>query len=840
MSNYWPFLLLLLIPFIWRTQRNTRVDLSAKHLRLSGFVRSATVVLLALALTQPVIYRSGELVSVMYLLDISQSVLPADIQSGIQWIQQTNDSGKPDHGRFIPFGANSEAFETLNQIRTVSVGDKPGAIAQSATNIEGAIENAIANFAPHHLKRLVLMTDGNENLGRISGMVSRLKRENVQVYAVPLHARAGRDLWIESIMAPSAVTSEEQFPLEVHVYSQVNAAAHIELRQADKKLGARDVQLESGINRVAFETSIKSDSGPVTIEAEVTATEDTFLDNNKFSTSIVVNGPPHVLYVEGHAQSARYLDAALQKEGITVTTTSVNAVPVNAADFDVYDAVVLSDVARTSLSNQQMKAMATYVRDLGGGFVLAGGENTYGGGDGYSDSDIEKILPITFDAKRPHRSVAMIVVLDKSGSMGGPDFAFTKEAAQAPLEVLADTDSFGVLAFDSSFFWASPFQSAENRREIAQAISTIVPGGETDIYPPLEEAYMQLLNDQSEVKHVILLSDGHTAKDPFQTLAEKMAAANITVSTIALGTGADKDLLANIAKWGKGRAYFLTDAKRVPQVFQDESELATGTTLREGPFTPVVKKEAQMLKGIDFKTAPRLLGYVATKPKEKAQILLESDRKDPVLARWQYGLGKTAAFTSDLKDRWAVDWLRWNGYSKFWSQLVRQTMRAHDDSRLNLRVIRNGGHAQVTIDAIEKDGEFRNKIESQLRVLAPDQSVIEVPVHQVGPGSYEAEVALTQKGSYVFRLIGAEGGASRTLAYSYPDEYHFYPPNIEPLRAISNETNGKFEPTAADVFATRGETTPSPMQLWPYLVVLALLLYIGDVFLRRVRLFEHQ
>jgi len=839
MSNYWPFLLLLLIPYIWWTQRKTRVDLSGKHLRLSGLIRSAIVLLLALALTQPVIYRSGSLVSVMYLLDISQSVLPADIQAGIQWIQETNASGKPDHARYIPFGANAAAVDTVDQVRTVSIGEtRPGGILQNATNIEGAVGNALENFAPHHLKKLVLLTDGNENVGSIAGIASRLRKENVQVFAVPLHGRAERDVWIESVMAPLNVASEEQFPVEVHVYSQESATAHVELREADKKLGARDVLLASGINRIAFETSIKSDSGPVTIEAEVSAPGDTFLNNNKFQTPIVINGAPRVLYVEGHAQSAKYLPAALQKEGLTVTT--IGALPSTAGELDTYDAVVLSDVARSSLSNQQMRALATYVQDLGGGFILAGGENTYGGGDGYSETDVEKILPITFEIKRPHRSVAMIVVLDKSGSMGGPDFAYTKEAARAPLDVLANTDSFGVVAFDSSFFWVAPLQSAENRKEIAQDISTLVPGGETDIYPPLEEAYLQLMKDSSEVKHVILLSDGHTAKDPFQMLVEKMAAANITVSTLALGTGADKDLLANIARWGNGRAYFLTEAQRVPQVFQDETELATGTTLREGPFTPVVKKEAQMLKGIDFKTAPRLLGYVATKPKEKAQILLESDRKDPVLARWQYGLGKTAAFTSDLKDRWAVDWLHWNGYSKFWSQLVRQTMRAHDDSQLNLRVVRNGDHAHVTIDAIQKDGEFRNEINSQLRVLAPDQSVADVPIRQVGPGSYEADVALPQTGSYVFRLIGEDGGASRTLAYSYPEEYHFYPPSIETLRAISNETRGKFQPDPADIFATRGETAPSPMQLWPYLVVLALLLYVGDVYLRRVRLYERQ
>ena len=525
-------------------------------------------------------------------------------------------------------------------------------------------------------------------------------------------------------------------------------------------------------------------------------------------------------------------------EGFTVTIAGPDAVPATAGALDVYDAVVMSDVAASSLNELQMRAMATYVRELGGGFILVGGERTYGGNGGYSKTDIEKILPITFDVKRPHRSVAMIVVLDKSGSMGGPDFAFTKEAAKAPLQFLANTDRFGVVAFDSTFFWAVPFQSAANRTPIAQSINTLVAGGETDIFPALEAAYTQLATDSSEVKHVILLSDGHTANDPFPTLVEKMAQARITVSTIALSTGADKVLLANIAEWGKGRAYYLTDATRVPQIFTDETELTIGTTLREGPFAPVVKKHAEVFKGIDFKAAPPLLGYVGTRPKAKSEVLLESSRNDPILARWHYGLGKTAAFTSDVKDRWAVDWLHWRGYSKFWSQLVRETMRPHDNSEMDLRVVRDGDRAKVSIDAIQKDGKFRNKLEFELRVVGPDQSVSNVSLHQAGPGSYEAEFALTQKSSYVFHVIGENGGPSRTLAYSYPDEYHFYPPNTDPLRTISRETKGRFQPSVQDVFATHGETTALPMPLWPYLAILALVLYIGDVFLRRVRLFR--
>ncbi len=341
-------------------------------------------------------------------------------------------------------------------------------------------------------------------------------------------------------------------------------------------------------------------------------------------------------------------------------------------------------------------------------------------------------------------------------------------------------------------------------------------------------------NDSSEIKHVILLSDGHTGRDPFQSLVEKMAQARITVSTVALGAAADRDLLAKIAGWGKGRTYYVTDASHVPQVFTYEAELTTGSTLRESPFTPVVKKKAQVLKGIDFENAPDLLGYAVAKAKEKSEVLLESPREDPLFVRWQYGLGRTAAFTSDLKDRWAVNWLRWNGYSKFWSQLVRETMRPRDNSELNLSVVRDGDHARITADAIQKDGKFLNNGEFQLSVVQPDQSISNVPLPQVGPGSYEVQFPLKQEGSYVFHVTGENAGASRTLAYSYPDEYHLHEPNVDLLRAISDETKGKFQPAGLDIFATHGETTILPMPLWPYLASIALVLYFADIFLRRV------
>jgi uncharacterized membrane protein len=846
-DTYWPLALpLLIIPYFrWVQQQRTLMNLSPKQVKLLGMVRSAIVVLLALAVMQPVLYRSGESLSVVYLLDVSRSVSPPAVQSAMQWIQQTNQTGNPDHARFMPFASNSILFENLDQLKNVQVTNTTaaGSIDQTSTNIEDAVGQALGSFAPHHLKRLVLLTDGNENSGRMMTQLPRLKQAGVRVYTVPMGARANRDVWVETVMAPAQVPAEETFPMEVHVYSQVDTDGEVRIKDRDKTLGSRRVRLARGMNRVAFESRITEDTGPITVEAEVRVTDDAFTDNNRFRKSIIVQGKPQVLYIESRPESAKYLKQALELEGFEIDIALPASLPEAVDVLDGYDAIILSDVARSSLNDRQMNSIATYVRDLGGGLILAGGENNYGEG-GYSQTVIEEALPVTFDFKKKPDSVAMIVVFDKSASMGGLKLALAKEATKAALQLLRETDTFGVVAFDYNSYWPITLQPV-NRGMMSPEIDRIVASGETNAYPALGEAFVQLSASKSEVKHVILLSDGRSLANDFETLTKKMAAARITVSSVAVGDGADRDLLEKIARWGLGRSYYMNDPTKVPQVFIEETQLATGETLRENPFKPEVRKTVEAFKGIDFKTAPELLGYVRTTPKETSEILLETagkfpdDPKDPILARWQYGLGKSVAFTSDLKDRWAVNWLRWNGYGKFWSQLVRQTMRKRGDDRFDLRVERAENTANITINAIENDGRFRNNIQPQIKVIGPDQIASNVEAHQAGPGYYEATFPLTQKGSYLFRAADQQAaGPSRVLAYSYPDEYHFYPPNTDLLRSISAETGGKFQPAAQDIFMTDGETSPLPIPLWPWLAAIALALYIGDVFLRRVELFE--
>ena len=213
----------------------------------------------------------------------------------------------------------------------------------------------------------------------------------------------------------------------------------------------------------------------------------------------------------------------------------------------------------------------------------------------------------------------------------------------------------------------------------------------------------------------------------------------------------------------------------MPQVFTEEAELATQGTLREEPFQVVVIKDVEAFKGIDFANSPPLLGYVSTLEKDTADILLQADDEKPLLARWQYGLGKTVAFTSDVKDRWAADWLSWAGYGKFWPQLVRETMRRQENGEFDLRIEKDGDEARISITALEDDGGFRNELNSQIRVLDPQQNVSVLDVYQTGPGTYETGFPVPERGPYVVRVVGDEAGVSRILPYSYPEEYHFYP-----------------------------------------------------------------
>ncbi|MFQ5742110.1 MAG: VWA domain-containing protein [Acidobacteriota bacterium] len=842
LNHYWPILLLLAVPLVWWASQHTRTGLSPRHLVVSTATRTAVVILLALALMRPVWHRSRTLVSVVYALDVSGSIAPAYIDSAIEWIDASSAASAASHARYLAFAATPQIVEAAEKIRSLQVsnGAADGSIDRSGTNIEAALRLALRSFDPRYLKRLVLITDGNETAGDLTRALGPLQEQGVRVFTVPAVARAEGDGWVDAIDLPDEVREDEPVVAEVVIFSRSSKEATVQLLGSGAILDSRQVTLTPGLNRIPFDVRLRA-TGNLTLEGRLQAAGDLLPENDVRRQSVLVGDRPKVLYVEGRPESSRYLRQALRGEGLEIVSGGAASLPEEMASLERFDAVILSDVPSASLSEKKMRALEAYVRDAGGGLLFAGGETSYGD-DGYSGTPVEEILPVWFRIREKRKDLALVIVLDKSFSMVGPKIELSKEAAKAALDLLQDTQRFGLLTFDHSPYWTVPLQPAANRARIKEYISSVIASAHTNIYPALEKVFLELDNTEAEVKHVILLSDGKTYPDDYEALVRRMAEAEITVSTVAVGEEADRELLANIAEWGKGRSYYIRDAARVPQIFIQETRIASQSTLVEEPFRPVVRKRIEAFRGIDFATAPLLRGYVSTQAKETAEVLLESDVKAPLLARWRYGLGKTAAFTSDVKNHWAVDWLDWQGYGKFWAQLVRETMRRHADEGMRFSVRRQGGMAKISLDAVSDQGQYLNELHPQVQVVDPSGRTSRLPMRQVGPGTYRAEypLATLSDSPYRFSLrphdeqpAGNAPGRSRALFYNYPDEYRLFPPDTQLLHAISELTGGKYRPSDDEIFADYGESASVPTPLWPLLASLSLLAYVADVALRR-------
>ena len=835
-GHYWPLVFLLGIPLIWRATRHTTIGLAPRHLTLSTVVRGSVIILLALALMQPVWHRAGKWMSVIYALDVSSSVDPAFVSNAIDWIASANAQGGPAHSSFIAFAGSAASVGTPEAIRTleVSTDGADRSINQQATNLEIAVRQSLRSFDPRYLKRLVLITDGNENTGDVLTALGRAQEAGVRIFTLPATVRGEGDSWIETIVLPEEIRQQEPIVATVQVFSRIATEALVQLSGNEGTLQAKEVQLQPGLNAVDFEVRL-TDEGSRILSAQLQNDLDPVERNDVHTKSISVDAQPRVLYVEGHSESSHYLRDALVGEGVDVVLGIPGELPMQSSGLDEYDLVLLSDVPRNDLQDAQMTAILDYVRDTGGGFIFVGGETSYGE-EGYKDSAVEEVLPVLFEVDEKRKDLALVIVMDKSYSMVGLKLELSKEAAKAALDLLEPTHRFSLITFDDTPYVTVPLQLAVEKSLINEYISRVIAGSQTNIFPALEEAFETLVDTNEEVRHVILLSDGKTYSDDYETLVSSMADSGITVSSVAVGEEADRDLLSNIADSGNGRSYFIRDVRRVPQIFVEETQIASQATLVEEPVVTAVRSSVEAFTGIDLASAPALKGYVRTRIKETAEVLLESDSESPILAHWRYGLGKTAIFTSGVKNRWAVDWLTWDGYGKFWAQLIRETMKRDGDGELNFVVDRVGDEVVITLSAISEEGVYQGDFSPNLEVVESGNIGMPLRLDQVGPSTFQARhpIETSSDDPYLFRLSG-DGVENRSEAIYYPyrDEYRLYPPNSELLSAISTQTGGLVLPDIEDIFDDYGESASVPTPLWPWLAGLALLGYLFDIAIRR-------
>ncbi len=854
LESLWPLALLPLLALIVVAGLRSDLRWPTVRLRASLILRLLAAGLLLAALCRPVISPGSREVSVAFLVDVSRSVAGSSIQDAVEWSRDTARSLGAADAHFVAFGDRPVPVETADELLGVQVFDgfdsagRPpdGAIDQGRTNIEAALRHAATLFPPDRLKRIVLFSDGRETEGESAAVVSQLREAGIRVFPAPSAVRSDGGGFVSALRLSESLRAGEMTLVEVDVFSASGGAADVRIlagpadQPASERevLAAVEVDLPTGLSTVPVPVRLE-DEGMTVVEAEVSVAGDQLAGNDRRAASVPVGPRAGVLYVEGRPESASYLRNALESEGVAVRTAPPPAL--GLLDLNEWDAVVLSDVPPERIPESTMQRIATYVRDDGGGLVFTAGESSYGE-DGYSDSVLEEALPVDFQIEEKWKDLSLLIVLDKSYSMYGRKIALAKEATKAALDLLEDTHRFGVVTFDWNPYTTIPLQIVSDREWIKEGISRIQASAQTNIYPALDRAYEQLLESPSKVKHVILLSDGKTYPDDYEDLVTRMEEDEITISTVAVGEEADRELLSDIADWGSGRSYFIRDAARVQQIFVEETQIALDATLVEEPFHPVVRQRARVLDGLDFDNAPELKGFVATMAKDTAEVLLEGPDEEPLLARWQYGLGRVAMFTSDSKNRWAADWVEWDGYGKFWAQVVRDSMRRGSGADVEFAVDRRGSSADVTLSLIGEDGAYPTGVAPELEVRYAGL-VGRTAVRQTGPGRFEAEVPLDlPPGSAAeFRILADSlpdeltGGADleRAIHLSYPDEYRFLPPDEEAMARLAAETGGVVAPTRAQVLAAGTDRAVLSRPLWPLLALLALIAYLLDLSVRR-------
>jgi Ca-activated chloride channel family protein len=856
--------LIALVPFFFVVRTHSLTDLSTLQQVVQASVRSLLLAGIAVALARPAWNTSDDKVATVVLVDVSESVSDAQLEAARNYVRDLARARGEDNRLFVVSFAQrpllvpeSEArdgtFAIERHARSAGVGSA-GAGAGAGTDIQAAVQLAYGLFPAGHLPRIVILSDGNQTQGDLLAEAYRAQELGVRISWQIFPEDRVEEIRVVGLSVPDEVKVGAPFVVTAEIWSTHEDQVTLTLHQdafPNPLEPRKTVTLREGVNRVEFKSQAPR-AGYTTYRLRlVEAARDKEKANNEAVTTAPVKGRPSVLYVEGSVMSdpssAGYLERALEHENIDVEVRGPRGLPSTAKELERFDLVLVSDVPVQFMGMSQMAALEGYVRDLGGGLIMAGGEDSFGSG-GYQGTRMEKIMPVRFDSEkqREQPNIALALVIDRSGSMSGLKIEAAKESARATSEVLSPSDLITVIGFDNQPTTVVRLQRASNRMRIATDISRLQAGGGTNIYPALREAYEVLQAANAKVKHVIVLSDGQAPYDGIADLCQEMRSARITVSAVGIGD-ADRNLLNLIADNGDGRLYMTDDMSALPRIFMKETTEAQRSALVEDPVKVHVAKRVEMIEGTGVESAPLLRGYVTTKPKPQSEVILVSDLSEPILARWRVGTGTSVAWTSDVKNRWSADWIRWNGYPKFWAQLVRTAMRrkVHESYDLYARV--EDGRAQVMVDAIDVNDQFVDQLDTTLEIIDPRDSQTKraLPMEQNAAGRYTADFAVDRYGSYLLKAVHRRDGrvvaeSMGAVALSYPREYLRTTPDTAPLEHAATVTQGLARPAPERVFDPMGESIEYSEDLWPWVLLAVACLLLLDIYFKRLRLFGYR
>ncbi|MEQ9320995.1 MAG: VWA domain-containing protein [Polyangiaceae bacterium] len=816
---------------------------------------SLAVLACAIAATSPELGRPLDRLTVVVVIDRSRSIdlVPAASTRVKRELSFAETSMHDDDLIGTVVFATNAATEDPPRNRSELSSPQKVDIGRDGTDIAGGLKRALADVPADSAARLVLISDGVATRGDVMSAAAAAVASEIPIDVLALDQREIPDVRVVSFRVPPRAAEGETLGMRLVVSSPADAAIEIRLKRDGEIVQRLQAKVAAGEDVLTFPEPAGA-SGLHRYDVEITAKDerlDETADDNTASAFVRVRGPARALVIDGNPDATGFMTAALEAAGFRVEAGGLSSLPAGVGGMARYDLIVFGDIPAHDLRVSQIEGLASYARDLGGGLVLTGGDASFGPG-GYARTALEDVSPVSFDLKQEKRraSLAEVIAIDISGSMGAQVGGQTKlelanEAAYRSADLLGGGDQLGVVHVDTAPHWAVPLQPVKDKKAIEQAIRSVGPGGGgifCDV--ALREAYAALNKSTVNLKHVLLFADGADAENITPAVQAQVEAAfksGITTSCVSLGRGPDSAALEDLSNRGGGRFYIAEDATRLPAVFAQETVLASRSAISDKPFQVALSASHGVTKGVDVDEAPALGGYVITIPKALATTVLSGPDDDPVLALGIAGMGRTAAFTSDLKDRWGSAWTDWEGAARLLVQTARHVSRREDDSRVRLQADASGGQLHLRATVVDDDGRLTSFRRLRVSVNGPDGFKRDVPLEAAGAGTYSATVPLSRHGAYIAVARDEVAGvpvATTGAVLTAGEELRPTGTDHALLSRIAELTGGKRRDTLAGIFNDRAGRRFAYRDITMALVLVAAFAFLLAIAARRLALPE--